>query len=186
MASDFSFAQPERRNFTVPILVALAILAIAAGLVYHFMGHGIAEVTVTHVAVLPNHTVFKSRSIVVGQDETQEDFYVLATVRVQDEMKIPIFIKDLTGTLETADGVQTSSAVEKNDFASLYTTFPALKPLAGPPLLREIAIQPGASAEGMVLLHFPITQAQWDSRTSATVTVDLYHQGPIAATIPKP
>lgn len=184
--ADFSFSQPEPRNFTVPILIAVAVLAIAGGLVYHFMAHGVADVTVTHVAVLPNHTVFKSRSIVVGQDETQDDFYVLATVAVHDDLKIPIFIKDLTGTLETPEGEQTSSAVEKNDFASLYTTFPALKPLAGPPLLREIAIQPGESAEGMVLLHYPITQAQWDSRTSATVTVDLYHQGKFTATIPKP
>jgi hypothetical protein len=38
-------------------------------------------------------------------------------------------------------------------------------------------IAPGKSAEGMVLLHFPITKAVWDSRRTAVLNVDLYHQG---------
>ena len=38
-------------------------------------------------------------------------------------------------------------------------------------------IDPGQSAQGMVLLHFPVTQDVWDHRRTAILNVDLYHQG---------
>jgi hypothetical protein len=37
----------------------------------------------------------------------------------------------------------------------------------------------------MVLLHFPVTEEVWNRRRSATLHVDLYHQGPISITIPQ-
>jgi hypothetical protein len=186
--SELSFSQSERRNFATPAIVVGVLVLIAFALIYFFTPRSIAELAVTHTAVLATHTVFKSNSRVVGAAEDAQDvFYVLATVRVEDKLKLPLFIKDITGTLTTADDqVTTSSAVEKNDLDNLYTTFPALKPLAGAPLLRETAIQPGEHAEGMVLLHFPIDQAAWDQRKSAVVTIDFYHQGPLTVAIPKP
>jgi hypothetical protein len=185
--ADLKFSQSERPNFLVPGLIALAVIGgIFVGLAY-FTPHQIALVSVTHTAILPTHTAFKSSSIVVAEDPSQDDLYVLTTVKVQNTLKIPLFIKDITATLETAEGTTDSeSAVEKNDIENLYTTFPKLKPLASAPLYREITIEPGQSAEGMVLLHFPITQAVWDSRKSATVYIDLYHQGKIPVVIPKP
>jgi hypothetical protein len=38
-------------------------------------------------------------------------------------------------------------------------------------------ISPGQSAEGMILLHFPVTKEVWDHRRTAFLNVDLYHQG---------
>ena len=37
-----------------------------------------------------------------------------------------------------------------------------------------------------MLLHFPVTQAVWNNRKSATLNIDLYHQGPLAILIPNP
>jgi len=45
------------------------------------------------------------------------------------------------------------------------------------PLLRETVIDPGQSAEGMVILHFPITQSVWDHRRTTVLNVNLYHAG---------
>jgi hypothetical protein len=36
----------------------------------------------------------------------------------------------------------------------------------------------------MVLLHFPISEDQWNHRRSATLNIDLYHQGPLSVAIP--
>ncbi|HEX9199033.1 MAG TPA: hypothetical protein VF865_05705 [Acidobacteriaceae bacterium] len=186
--ADPTFPQPESRNFLIPALVVAVIVAIAFALIYFFTPHRIADLTVTHTAILPVHTEFQTGSKVVGhQNQGQDDLYVLATVRIDDKLKLPIFIKDITGTLVAPDDTATdTSAIEKNDLDNLYVTFPALKPLAGAPLLREITIQPGDHAEGMVLLHFPATEADWKQRKSATVTIDLYHQGPQTVAIPKP
>jgi hypothetical protein len=186
--ADFTFSQPERRSFLRPALIAAAVLGGVFALVFLLNPHRIADLAVTHTAVLATHTVFNGGSMVVGsQSQAEDDLYVLATVRIDDRLKLPLFIKDITGTLTLPDdSVATASAVEKNDLANLYVTFPKLQPLASSPLLRESAIAPGQHAEGMVLLHYPTTQAVWEQRKSATVTIDFYHQGELTVTIPKP
>jgi hypothetical protein len=176
--SDLKFAQPARSNLLAPVLLAFLILGITLALVMRFTPRRTADLDILHTAVYPAHTVFKGESILVGHDQGQDDLYVLTTLRITDGLHLPLFLKDFTATLTTGDGQEiTTSAVEKDDFANLYTTFPALKPLASEPLLRETMISPGQSAEGMILLHFPVTQNVWDHRRTAILNVDLYHQG---------
>ena len=185
--SELTFKQAERRNFAGPILIALAVLAIAFVGIYLYMPHRVADFAVTHTAILPTHTVFKTPSKLVGaQDEVQDDLYVLATVRVDDKLHDPLFISNLGGTLTMADDtVVTNSAIQKGDLDNMYVTFPALKPLASAPLARESEIKPGDHAEGMVLLHFPVTEDVWKQRKSATVNIEFYHQGTFTVDIPK-
>lgn len=185
--TDLTFAQSERRNFLVPGLIALVILAIGLGIFHLLNPHRVPEVTITHTNTLPTHTVFKTDTKLVGaQDQAQDDFYVLATVRISNRLKFPLTLNEITGTVTGPDDtVVDTTAIGKNDIPNLYVTFPALKPLGGPPLLPETTIESGAQAEGMVLLHFPITQADWDQRKSATVTFTFYHQDPVTVTIPK-
>lgn len=183
-----SFSQPERRNFLIPILVVAVIVAAVFVMIHFFAESRAADASVTKVSILPTHTAYSTGSKVVGHLEASEDdLYVLATVRVHDDdPKLPLFIKDLTGALTTQDGTEiTTSAIEKNDLDSVYMAFPSLKSLAGPPLLREIEISPGASAEGMVMLHYSATEAMWKQRKSASVTVEFYHQSPITVPIPQ-
>ena len=185
--ADLNFSQPERRSFLVPGLIAAAVLGGIFAAIFWLNPHHVADLAVTHTAIVPTHTVFKSGSTLVGaHDPGEDDLYVLATVRIDDKLRLPLFIEDITATLSTDEGEATTSAVEKNDLPNLYITFPALKPLATEPLLRETKIEPGGHAEGMVLLHFPVTQTVWDQRKSAVITISLYHQLPQTVTIPKP
>jgi hypothetical protein len=171
------FPQPPRTNLLVPVLVAFLILGIVIALAIRVTPNKAAELTVTRTAVYPTHIVMGSPSLAVGQKETLDDLYVLATLRVDDILRFPLFIKDFTGTLTTANGDEiTTSAIEKDDIPNLFVSFPGLKPLASMPLLREVIVEPDQSAEGMVILHFPVTQAVWDHRQSAVLNVDFYHQ----------
>jgi hypothetical protein len=187
--SELTFSQPERRNFLVPLLIAFVLVGGIFAYIY-LRPHRIADISITRPAVVPEHTVFKSLSKVVGhEDEAQDDLYVITTVGIDNRLKIPLTIDDITGTLTPADDSAeptTASAVEKNDLDNLYVTFPALKPLASAPLLRETTIPPGGRAEGMVLLHFPVAKTDWDGRTSASVTINFYHQDPLTVPFPKP
>jgi hypothetical protein len=176
--SDLKFAQPARSNLLAPVLLAFLILGITLALAVRFTPHKTADLDIVHTAVYPAHTVFKGESILVGHDQARDDLYVLTTLRVSDGLRLPLFLKDFTATLTTGDGEEiTTSAVEKDDIASVYSAFPALKPLASEPLLRETMITPGQSVQGMILLHFPVTQDVWDHRRTAVLNVDLYHQG---------
>jgi hypothetical protein len=176
--SDLKFAQSARSNLLAPVLLAFLILGLTLALVMRFTPRRTADLDILHTSIYPAHTVYKGESILVGHDQTQDDLYVLTTLRIDDRLHLPLFIKDLTGTLTTADGqVFTTSATENQDFDNVYASFPGLKPLASEPLLRETTIAPGQSAQGMVLLHFPVTKAVWDHRRTANLNVDLYHQG---------
>ena len=185
--SALTFSQPERRSFLVPGLIALAVLAIGLGIFAWINPYRVPQLTVTHTAVDAEHTVFASPSKVVGvKDQTQDDLYVLATVRINNRLKFPITVNDITGTVSNTDDAElTTTAVEKSDLPNLFVVFPKLAALAGPPLLRESTIQPGAQLEGMVVLHYPLTQADWDQRKSATITIDFYHQDAITVPIPR-
>ncbi|MEO8734980.1 MAG: hypothetical protein ABI380_00420 [Edaphobacter sp.] len=183
--TDLKFAQSPRHNLLAPVLIAFLLLGIAIALVIRHTPRQAVDLTLTHTAVYPTHTVFKSDSIVIGSDKSEDDLYVVATLRVEDPLHLPVFLKDFTATLTTADDQQiTTSAAEEKDLPNIYTSFPALKPLVSPPLRRETLIAPGTSAEGMVLLHFPITQDVWNHRKSAVLNVDLYHEGDFPITIP--
>jgi hypothetical protein len=176
--SELKFAQPARRNLLVPVLLAFLILGIVLALLLEFTPHKTADLTVAHTAVYPVRTIFKSDSIVVGSQHTEDDLYVFTTLRIDDRLHLPLFIKDFTATLTTAEGEEiTTSAIEQRDLENVYTSFPDLKPLATEPLLRDTMISPGQFAQGMVLLHFPVTKEVWDHRRSAVLNVDLYHQG---------
>lgn len=183
--TDLKFAQSAPRNLLAPVLVAFLLIGILIALVVRHTPSQIVNLTITHTAVYPAHTVFKSDSIVVGSDKSQDDLYVLASLQVDDPLHVPVILKDFTATLTTAEDQQmTTSAAEEKDLPNIYTSFPALKPLSSEPLLRETLIAPGTSAEGMVLLHFPVTQDVWNHRKSAVLNVHLYHDGEFPITIP--
>ncbi|WP_263384064.1 hypothetical protein [Granulicella arctica] len=185
--ADLNFSQSERRNLFLPIAIAVLALAGIAAYILHRLPSHDADLTITRTNTWQAHTIYKTDTIVVGQDKAQDDLYVLATLHVDNRLHIPIFIKDVTATLTTASGdLLETSAAQKTELPPLYETFPALKPLASPPLLRETTIPATQPAEGMVLLHFPGTQDDWTHRKEATLTVAFYHQPPQTITFAKP
>lgn len=194
--SELNFSQPERRSLAKPVLIAFAVLAVVFTAIYFLTPHSAPRLTVTRTVLYPAHIVFSASKAqsslangtrVVGQQDTAEDdLYVLTTVKIDNRLPVPMFIKDITATLNNADGTTFStSAVEKQDLDAVYTSFPAVKALASPPLLRESSVPAGQTAEGMVMLQLPIPQSTWDRRQSATLTLDFYHQPSITLPIPK-
>ncbi|WP_213806876.1 hypothetical protein [Granulicella sp. dw_53] len=193
--ADLTFSQPVRRNLATPILLAVVVLVIAGGLMLLFTPHTTADVAVKKTAVYSAHTVFKSESTIVGRDTAQDDLYVLVTLHIDNRLRLPLFLKDFTATLTPSnpDGTPaedvTANGIEKLDIPNLYASFPALKSLVGqqgvPLLLRETRIDPGQSAEGIILLHFPASQHAWEQRKSASLSIALYHQQPLIVPIPK-
>ncbi len=186
-----TFAQPARRNLTVPIVSALVTLGIAIAVLLYITPHSTAKVTIKNVAAYPSHVVFKSESLMVGRDTVEDTLYLLVNVNIENRRHMPLFIKDFTATLIPADDEPiTTGAIEKPDIPNLYTSFPQLKSLAdqqaAPLLLRETQIDIGKSVNGLLLLHFPVSQATWDQRKSATLTIDLYHQESVTIPLPKP
>jgi len=167
------------------VLVAFVILGILIALVIRFTPHRTADLSLLKTSTYAAHTVFTPGSIVVNSNTAEDDLYLVADLRIEDRLNLPIFLKDFTATIVTAEGETLhASAVEKPDLESLYTTFPAVRKLASAPLLRETFLSPAGSTEGTLIFRFTGTQETWDKRQSARIIVDFYHQGPLAITIP--
>ncbi len=189
--SDPTFAQPERRNYTVPILIALVILGIAGGLVYREFSKRVVIASVTRTTLHPITVVYRrppqtGSFRLLANQQGESDLYVIPDVRIENHLTVPLFLKDFTITMTTPDGELRTAAIEKNDLTIVYASFPEIKPLMGTPLLRETEIAPGQTAEGMLLAQFAIPESTWDKRHSASITIDFYHQDSMTIPIPKP
>ena len=188
--ADQLFSPPERRNYTLPILLAFAALALAGVFVYRNTPHTTADVEITHIDVFPAHVEFTSDSNVVGPKQTEDVLYILATVRITDRLRLPLFLKDFTASLVPSDGSlqPATSAIERTDLLNLYATFPAVGALArqqtAPPLLRETRVDPGQTVTGFVVLHFPVKPEVWNTRNDFVLTIDLYHQASLSLALP--
>ncbi len=170
----------------LPILLALAVLAVAAAFATHHLQANSVHAEHIGTRLLPTHTVFQSDSIVVGPATAEDDLFVATTIRLDNKLRVPTTIDTINCTLTTADGgVLTLPAAQKDEIPLTEQSFPALKPLLLQPLLRESTIAPGQSLTGTVLLHFPISQSLWDARKSAVLTIGLYNQPSLTLTIPK-
>ena len=189
--AELKFAQSARPNYTAPLLVAVVVLGVAAGLIYRKMEQKTVTVTVTQTIAHPIKIVYKaapqsSSFKVLKVQEGEDDLYVVPTVHIENHLDIPMYVKDFTIALNKEDGELRTLAIEKNDLDAVYSSFPEIKPLMAKPLLRETEIAPGETAEGTLLAQFAIPQSTWDQRKSATVTIDFYHAPSITVLIPKP
>jgi hypothetical protein len=89
-----------------------------------------------------------------------------------------LYVKDISAAVKTDQGDQSDEAASASDYDRYLTAYPDLAG-HGRPLQVETKIQPGAERKATVLVTFPITQQQFDSRRDLTVTIDAYDQKPI-------
>jgi len=185
------FNQIETPSRRPAILIATAALILIAVAIYLYGRNRkpIASITgvQTYVASSELKAIRGTSNVIGALSHIDNDLYVLANVKLTDNTSQPLIIKDETGVLTAPDhSILESSAIQASELPQIYNAFPALQKLATKALARETKISPGETIEGMVLLHFPgATEANWNPRESATVTITLYPDTPITLTIPK-
>ncbi len=178
------------------MLVIAGIVMTAVGVaVYMLNPRKTAEITVQKTEVFAPHTEFKqtpsSSQIVGAAAASEDDVYVVATLRIQDKLRLPIFLTNTSSTMTNEDGsTLEATVVPPLDLPRLEQTFPQIVPLvsapAPPPLEFEDAIAAGTTRAGTVVLLFPqTTEKQWRAKKSATLTVHLAHDAaPINVPLP--
>jgi len=190
--TDLTFAQAPRRNLSVPIVIAVAVLGIAGGLIYHSIPKTDAEASITGVVVHPIQTVYKKPADIGAayrakvHDVAVADLYLIPTVRIDDHLGVPLDLKDFTMSFTSASGELQTGAIEQGDLATVYQVFPEIKPLMGTPLLRETSVPPKKSVAGTLLFQLPVPKEMWEQRQAATLTIDFYRQASITVPFPKP
>lgn len=183
--ADLTFSQPERRSFLVPILLAIAAIAVAIALAIHFFPATTVNINHVHTDVLPTETKF-SGSTIVGLAETDHVLFVASTIKVDNQLRVPIYLDDFHITLTDQSGAEMTVAGDTpRELPGFEKNYPGITPLMATPLVRNTVIDAGRSAQGTVLFNLTVPKSVWDDRKSAVVKVDLYHQPAIYVTIPK-
>lgn len=193
---ELSLGPPPERSRLPAILIAVVVLAIVAWLLVRFTPHQTAELSVQKVDLIAPHTVFKqmpgSVHVLGTPAATEDDLYVLVTLRITDKLRLPIFLAGHSATMTAADGSSMDATlVDPSQFHRLGEILPQLAPLltqvqtAGHAWNDDDEIAPGTPLTGSVLLLFPqISEAQWRAKKSASLTFNLRHQLPQTVTLP--
>jgi hypothetical protein len=109
--------------------------------------------------------------------ETSDHASVLSTVlvSVRNDNEKSIFIKNMKGTLTTADGkTYDDTPASEVDYERYFQAFPDLRSHAIAALRPETKMLPGQQASGTLVFGFPVTKAQFDSRKNLEITVEPY------------
>ncbi|HEX5236680.1 MAG TPA: hypothetical protein VFW25_15275 [Silvibacterium sp.] len=114
-----------------------------------------------------------------GQTETYDEILIFAYVRVENVSKIPLFLQDMWAVVDIPDQTDRSTAVSQSDFDKVFIAYPNLKQFEKAPLPRDLTLQPGQKADGLMIFHYQITQAQWESATSMKINIAFRHHPPL-------
>ncbi len=186
---DLTHERSTLRTLLVAVVVLVALAAAAFGIFYHHENHAPVELSSTRTLVLPLHSTYTHTGKIAGGPEGGDDTtYVVAALHVQDRASVPLFIKDITGSLQLADGTPVSfTRIKPADMDRLLEIVPTLKPvlqhIATPPLQLEQNIPAGTAADGYVVFQLAGPQSAWDTRKTAAITLDFYHQDSTSVTV---
>jgi hypothetical protein len=171
-------APPEPGHPLRKFIVAGIVMALVAVALVFLTPRKTAELTILKVEPFAPHTEFKAAPgamhVLGTAPAAEDDLYIVATVRITDKLRLPIFLNGYTAALINPDGTQlNATAIAPRDLARLEET------MAQHPLDDKTPIPPGETREGTIVLQFPgLSATAWSGRKSASLTIDLTHQGP--------
>jgi hypothetical protein len=183
---ELHLAPPPDRNNPVPkFLIASLVMIVAGVAVFMLNPRKTVEISVQKVDLFAPHTEFKAtpgeNQIIGAPAASEDDLYVVATLRITDKLRLPIFLDSNSATMTTAEGATVEATViSPHDLPRLEQTFPQVLPLVSPPSAQPIsfddAVAPGATRLGSVVLLFPqISAKAWQTKKSATLTLNRAH-----------
>ena len=165
-------ATPERKLPPAKIvLIVLGALVVIFG-VYGFLGRAKPQGagSIDNIAAI--------------EVPSQNSMLVAITVTLHNSGEKPLWIHTIQGKLKTSTNEYSDDAASAVDFERYFQAFPPLKQNALTTLMPETKILPGNEARGIIIVSFPVTQAEFDKRQSLSVIILPYDQ-PLPVTLTK-
>ena len=149
-----------------PVVIALAIVAIVIGIVaYNQRAKPAAQGSIDGVWF--------------SQPANLDSPMLLLEVTLHNVSDKVLYIKAIKAAISTDKGDQSDEAASASDYDRYFMAYPDLKGHGSSPLQVEIKIPPGAEQKGTVMVSFPVTQQQFDTRKDLIVTIEPYDQNVI-------
>ena len=150
----------------VPVVIALAVVAVVVVVAaYLLRAKPIAHGTISGVYAV--------------EQNSHSTSFVAINVVVHNVSDKTFYIKDIRAEIVTPGGSFVDDAANAADYDRYLAAYPDLKPVVKDPLKVETKIPSGGSAEGTVLVNFPVNKDSFDKRTGVSVTIIPYDNNPI-------
>jgi hypothetical protein len=172
------------------VLIAAVIVTIAIGSYFYFGAIPPAAVgEITHLTAYPIHRDSKGEKAAdpdaAKAENAFDEIIVIVELRLRNQTSGPIFLSDMSALLNLPTEEHRSLAATTADYDRVFIAYPELAPMKREPLLRDITIPAGATAEGQLIFNYPITKDQWDMRRSLDLTISFLHQKDIILPAPQ-
>jgi hypothetical protein len=169
-----------KRSLLIVLGATVAVIVVIALYVYIDEKPPSVVGQIVKLDVTPIHTEMRvgagAQGLQGGMD-TYDQLLITAEVQVRNQAKYPLYLHDMWSNLTNSSGDQQRSlAANKTDFQSVFVAYPQMSQLKQAPLLRDMTLQPGQSAQGLVVFHYPITKDQWDARQRFEAVIDFTNQ----------
>lgn len=162
------------RPLVMPAVIVIIGLAIAWALFAHFgRSKPIATGTVLQQTAYPVSLDAPAPADggTVATTPTQNETILLVRARVTNIGRRPLTIFDLASDIKLDGNNNQSSAAMPEDVDRLFERFPDLAAARTPLLTRHQVIQPGQSAEGLMVFNYAWTPQQWAQHKDGHVAV---------------
>jgi hypothetical protein len=159
----------DSAKWTLPPVVPVVIALVALAAVIAF------------VAYSNRQTATASGNITKVLSSDQEGTALVAVhLNFRNEQDKPLWIREITSEVETADGKKYSdTAAPAVDVDRYLRGAPELAEGRIDPLKAETKIPVHGSQAGMVIFVYQVSKAAFDARKSYTVRVDFYDHAPL-------
>lgn len=179
---------PAYRAALIVIVAVVIVIAAIAAYVYFGRTPVPYQGKILSVNVYPIHHDMSEPTTtegVGGQNETYDEVLLFVNVSVKNTAKVPLYLRDMWAVVDLPDENEKSSAVAHDDFSKVFLAYPETKQYEKPPLERDITLQPGQQATGLMIFNYQITQKQWDSANGLSVSLSFHNQNPMVMKLPK-
>jgi hypothetical protein len=114
--------------------------------------------------------------------ETYDQVLVFAHIKLHNQSKQPLFLRQVLSNVTLDDGILSSYAAIPADYERIFQAYPQLASIHGKPLPTDTTIQSGDTLEGDFVSAFRISKEQWDARKSLNFNIGLRYQPDLVLT----
>jgi hypothetical protein len=160
--------------------IAAAILVTLAIAAYVILGQKPAPATgeIEQVWIHPQHTEtsgFDANGAPMPK-ESYDQIYVFALVKLHNQSKTPLFLRNAAVNTTLADGIHSSYAATAVDYDRVFLAYKDMPVPHGTALSLQTTLEPGQTVEGTIVSAFKMSKQEWDAGKNLSFTIGIQYQ----------
>jgi hypothetical protein len=112
---------------------------------------------------------FDANGVPMAKEE-MDQVYVFTLVKLHNQSKEPLFLRNIMTNATLDDGIHSSYAATAADYDRVFIAYPNMPVPHGKGLSLTATIDPGQTVEGTIVSAFHLTKQQWDARKDLSFT----------------